>query len=217
MTYIRRKFLSLFCYYKVQIFRQLSVGQSSRQTYFKTFLICQRLGFKTLHWGVETQGCAPHRETGCPAPNYTAKIGKMGQSWIQSSEIQYANYKKGTQDFLIYICLTQNSLDVDVFSSTEWTGGRQDHLFAFICWPVTIPTSQRHIRKPFVDLRTFLPRPTDFHPRPTHCHHLADRTDDISCSSLQVLRRRPPGGRTGFKVSICHETNLLHLNQGSPP
>ena len=50
-----------------------------------------------------------------------------------------------------------------------------------------------------------------------HCHHLADRTDDISCSSLQVLRRRPPGGRTGFKVSICHETNLLHLNQGSPP
>ena len=39
-------------------------------------------------------------------------------------------------------------------------------------------------------------------PWPNHCHHLADRNDDmISCSSLQVLRRRPPGGRTGFKVS----------------
>ena len=34
-----------------------------------------------------------------------------------------------------------------------------------------------------------------------HCHHLADRTDDISCSSLQVQRRRPPCGRLGLKVS----------------
>ena len=38
-----------------------------------------------------------------------------------------------------------------------------------------------------------------------HCHHLADRNDDmISCSSLQVQRRRPPGGRMGFKVSIVY-------------
>ena len=45
--------------------------------------------------------------------------------------------------------------------------------------------------------------PRRFFPCPAHCHHLADRNDDmISCSSLQVQQRRPPGGRMGYKVSI---------------
>ena len=62
--------------------------------------------------------------------------------------------------------LSSKLLDVDIYSSTEWTGGRQDHLL-FI-YLMTSQTSQRYIRKLFVwesvDLCTFLPRPADFHP-----------------------------------------------------
>ena len=42
---------------------------------------------------------------------------------IQSIEIQYGNYKKGIQVFLMNICLTQKLLDLDVHSFAECTGG----------------------------------------------------------------------------------------------
>ena len=109
MTYIRRKFLSLFCYFKVQIFRQLSVGQSSSQTHFKTFWICQCLGFKTLHWGVaQGETSCPTRPTKCkpcpalPRENWQNLRGGAVQSWIQSIEIQYVNRKESKFSWYIF-------------------------------------------------------------------------------------------------------------------
>ena len=38
------------------------------------------------------------------------------------------------------------SLEADVYTSTEWTGGCQDHLLCF--YLLTIPTSQNTLKKP---------------------------------------------------------------------
>ena len=76
------------------------------------------------------------------------------------------NYKKGFHVFLINICLTLKSLDV--FSSTEGTGGHQDHLL-YLYLLMTTPNSQIHIRKPFVWVSVNLcafPPPRGFSPLP---------------------------------------------------
>ena len=87
-------------------------------------------------------GCAPRGETGCRIPsrkcsiapprenwqNLRGGLGRSGagRSWIQSIEI-HSNDKKGMQ-VLMNNCSTQESLKANIYSSTEWTGYRQDHL-----------------------------------------------------------------------------------------
>ena len=79
----------------------------------------------------------------CPIPWKLPKpVGAVGQSWFQSIEIRML--LRGRIQFIpINICLAHKSVDVRVYTSTEWTGGRQDHrLYLYL---ITIPTNQRHI------------------------------------------------------------------------
>ena len=50
---------------------------------------------------------------------------------------------------------------------------------------------------------------------PTHCHHLADRNDDLWAAAAS--RWRPRRREGGLKVSICHEKILLHPQLGDQP
>ena len=107
------------------------------------------------------QGCAPRpaKCRPCPAPRKLAKPARWNSIHV------CRNYKKGIQVFRINICLTHKSLDADVYTSTEWTGGHQDHLL-YLYLLMTTPNSQIHIRKPFVwvsvNLRAFSPAPWIF-------------------------------------------------------
>ena len=80
-------------------------------------------------------------ETGSPAPSYKWQC-RPCPAPQKSIEIQSV---RQLQVFLINICLTQKLLNADVDSSTEWTGGRQDHLLCLF-W-LTTSTSQRDISK----------------------------------------------------------------------
>ena len=48
-----------------------------------------------------------------------------------------------------------------------------------------------------------------------HCHHLADRNDNLGGAAAS--RWRPRRREGGLKVSICHEKILLHPQLGDQP
>ena len=107
----------------------------------------------------------PRKMQALPRP---AKVGKTCEVERGKVEFNPYNYKKGIQVFRINICLTHKSLDADVYTSTEWTGGHQDHLL-YLYLLMTTPNSQIHIRKPFVWVSVNLcafPPPRGFSPLP---------------------------------------------------
>ena len=115
------------------------------------------------------QGCAPRpaKCRPCPAPRELAKPARWSGAKLNSIHM-CRNNKKGIQVFRINICLTHKSLDADVYTSTEWTGGHQGHLL-YLYLLMTTPNSQIHIRKPFVWVSVNLcafPPPRGFSPLP---------------------------------------------------
>ena len=85
----------------------------------------------------------PAKRRLCPAPpreNYQ----NLQQGKVDFNPLKFVRLLRGRIQFIpINICLAHKSVDVRVYTSTEWTGGRQDHrLYLYL---ITIPTNQRHI------------------------------------------------------------------------
>ena len=97
--------------------------------------------FNILGWHCSRSSSTSTSKSGMCAPQKAVlwKLAKsVGQSWFESIEIQKAitsnESKFSDKYFKYYICLTlsllSKSVDVNIYSSTEWTGGRQDHFCA---------------------------------------------------------------------------------------